>query len=80
MRKIVCPKCSDRLTFETLCQYGIQRKVRPDGTLCKQMRKIDYGSMEHVYLFCETCKWIADEEEFFTVRNKVKFWEGTEDE
>ena len=79
MSKIVCPKCGGRLTYETLCQYGIQQKVKSNGTLCKKTRRIDYGSMEHVYLFCENCKWTAEEEDFVSGNNKVEFWEGAEE-
>lgn len=78
MSKVVCPECGGRLTIESLYQYGILRKVKPDGTLCKRTRRRDNGPMEFDYLFCEACGWYAEEEEFAVGANKVELLKEVE--
>lgn len=79
MSKVVCPDCGGRLTIEELYQFGIKRKVKPDGTLCKRTRRTPDGSMEFSYLFCEACGWTAEENEFFVGSNGVELLKGVEE-
>lgn len=79
MSKVVCPECGGRLTIEDLYQYGIKRKVKPDGTLCKRTRRTSAGSMEFAYLFCEACGWTAEENEFSYGSNGVELLKEVEE-
>ena len=55
--KIVCPECGGELVYEVLGQYGIIRKVNPDGLIQKRQKKVDYGSTDDVLLYCPICHW-----------------------
>lgn len=59
MDKIVCPECGGQLVYESLCQYGIIRKVRPDGLIQLRKKTVDYGSLDEDLLYCPECSWIC---------------------
>lgn len=79
MSKVVCPQCGGRLTLDSLYQYGILRKVKTDGTLCKRERRRDYGPMEFSYLICESCGWQATDGDFDIESGKICFSRGVDE-
>lgn len=45
MSKVVCPDCGGNLTFEFLCQYGLQQKVSSIGRkLLAATKEEHYGA------------------------------------
>lgn len=61
MKKVVCPKCGGQLILENLCQYGERQQVCKNGKLRKKVTRVDHGSMEFQYLFCNYCKYCFEE-------------------
>lgn len=59
-KNICCPECGGGLVYEVLGQYGIIRKVNPDGLIQNRQKKVDYGSTNDMLLYCPTCHWRCD--------------------
>jgi hypothetical protein len=57
MKRVVCPICGGTLVLENLCQYGEQQEVFKNGKIKKKVKKVDHGSMEFQYVFCEYCRY-----------------------
>ena len=64
MKKVVCPKCGGQLILENLCQYGERQQVCKNGKLRKKVTRVDHGSIEFQYLFCNDCKYCFEGNEF----------------
>ena len=45
--------------YETLCQYGIVRKVNSDGLIQLRKKKVDYGGADEELLYCPECHWVC---------------------
>lgn len=64
IRSNKCPCCGGtNLIFDSLYQYGRQYKVRKDGKLSKNYKRVDYGPMECAYIFCKDCNWCSPDAE-----------------
>ena len=56
MSKVVCPDCGGNLVLEELCQYSMLYKVGSTGKVYKRGKKVDQGTLEIIYLYCEKCR------------------------
>ena len=79
MSKVVCPKCGGRLTYEAISQYGVKWKVKPDGTLGKRGKRVEYNATEDEMLYCESCQWTADDGDYAWSANGLELLEGVEE-